>query len=133
MYVGNEKLKPDMDLLAFLENAEQPLLIMSLKTSLRERAGQTMRWKLLLDVARECPTLREKYGLNYHGHGRIFFVLLTTNFYKEMFTSQQMANFRFFDSVYVARMLNKKELSILKEKSFVKRLSKIIDDINAFF
>lgn len=47
--VGEETQKPDVDLVIYRLDSKQNLvscLILSLKTSLRERAGQTYKWKL---------------------------------------------------------------------------------------
>jgi len=62
--VGDDVQKPDIDL--FICHREQPLqfplLIYSMKTSLRARAGQTYRWKLLVDIASSdtCSAIKER-------------------------------------------------------------------------
>ena len=48
IHIGEETQKPDCDLLIY---NEEKRIIISLKTSLRERAGQTYKWKLLLEIA----------------------------------------------------------------------------------
>jgi len=124
--VGSEILKPDMDLLIFSEREDTPLLICSLKTSLRERAGQTHRWKMVLDIALKCKELKEKYALNYEVKRDIKFVFITTNFYNEIYQPQQRAMFRFFDFVYLAR----DDIDVIPP---VKRLSCIVDDLKEIY
>lgn len=67
--VGDDVQKPDIDLLIYYHpDAEKyPVIIYSIKTSLRERAGQTYRWKLLMDIvsSNDCKTIKEKYSLTY--------------------------------------------------------------------
>ena len=50
IFVGDETQKPDMDIIFYRarNNILEGCIIVSLKTSLRERAGQTYKWKLLL-------------------------------------------------------------------------------------
>ncbi|BCX15726.1 MAG: hypothetical protein KatS3mg097_618 [Candidatus Parcubacteria bacterium] len=124
--IGNEILKPDMDLMAFSEKPDKPIIIFSLKTSLRERAGQSHRWKLILDIAQYCDFLKEKYNINYKPEKEIKFGFITTNFYKELLEPQYRATITFFDYVYIAR----KTEHILPH---VKRLSEIINDLNKIF
>lgn len=101
---GGETLKPDLDLLAYTETSDVAA-IYSLKTSLRERAGQTQRWKLLLDIATapDCDSIKQKYALNYDGSRRFKMGLITTNFYDEIMAPQQRGLLRFFDYVYLTR------------------------------
>jgi type II restriction enzyme len=67
--VGDDVQKPDIDLLIYhyLKPEKYPVIIYSIKTSLRERAGQTYRWKLLMDIvsSNDCKTIKEKYSLTY--------------------------------------------------------------------
>ena len=102
--VGGEELKPDMDLMAYAEDAEKAA-IYSLKTSLRERAGQTHRWKLLMDIAAapDAESLRKKYGLHSAGGGKFLMNLITTNFYDEITAPQQRGLLQFFDRVYLTK------------------------------
>jgi len=102
--IGDETLKPDLDLLAYTE-ASDVAAIYSLKTSLRERAGQTQRWKLLLDIATapDCDSIKAKYKLNYNGKRRFVMGLITTNFYDEIMAPQQRGLLRFFDYVYLTK------------------------------
>lgn len=64
--VDNETQKPDMDLAIYSLNENNSLkncIILSLKTSLRERAGQTYKWKLLMEIANSDSTIKEKYNI----------------------------------------------------------------------
>ncbi|MCS3613389.1 BsaWI family type II restriction enzyme [Salinibacter ruber] len=62
-YQGIE-LKPDLDIVLYRPDADDPIYIFSCKTSFRERLGQTGMWKLFYEVARhscsdpECPSHR---------------------------------------------------------------------------
>lgn len=52
--VDGETQKPDVDIIIYTlkENKDvKRCIILSLKTSLRERAGQTYKWKLLMEIA----------------------------------------------------------------------------------
>jgi len=104
IHIGDETLKPDLDLLAYTE-ASDVAAIYSLKTSLRERAGQTQRWKLLLDIATaaDCDSIKQKYGLNYASKRKFEMGLITTNFYDEIMAPQQRGLLRFFDYVYLTK------------------------------
>lgn len=65
--------KPDCDLIIYAykpsEDGEEQLkkcIILSLKTSMRERAAQTYKWKLLLEIANDQHSaVREKYDISY--------------------------------------------------------------------
>ena len=62
--VGNETQKPDVDLVIYTkkeDNTVKRCIILSLKTSLRERAGQTYKWKLLMEIATTENPIKEKY------------------------------------------------------------------------
>ncbi len=104
--VGPEKIKPDVDLLIYSDaNHAAPVCIYSLKTSLRERAGQTHRWKVLLDIvtAENCRSIKEKYDLKYAGGANFLMSMITTNFYDEVTSPQQKGLLRFFDYVYLTK------------------------------
>lgn len=65
--VDNETQKPDMDIALYSLNKDNSLkkcIILSLKTSLRERAGQTYKWKLLMEIANSDSTIKEKYNIS---------------------------------------------------------------------
>ena len=101
--VGNERQKPDCDLIVY--NAKtQKILILSVKTSLRERAGQSYRWKLLLDIANaQNDELRKKYNISYHGSQKLYVGFATTNFYNEINLPQQRGMLKFFDASFIAK------------------------------
>ncbi|PKQ66024.1 BsaWI family type II restriction enzyme [Raineya orbicola] len=105
--VGNDWQKPDVDLMIYhnkrLEKA--PILIFSMKTSLRERAGQTYKWKLLMDIAtsKDCMQIKRKYGLNFELKTDFRVGFITTNFYNEIMQPQQVGMLNFFDFVYLTK------------------------------
>ncbi len=101
--VGDEEQKPDMDLMVFSERDVKPVIIYSCKTSLRERAGQTYRWKLLVEVSQHCPTLVEKYGIEYSPKRKVLVGLITADFYGELRSPQQRGALKFFDFTYVGK------------------------------
>ena len=122
--VGPEKIKPDIDLLVYSEtNYNAPVCIYSLKTSLRERAGQTHRWKILLDIvtAENCRSIKQKYDLQYSGRTNFMMAMVTTNFYDEITNPQQRGLLRFFDYVYLTKPGNFEQP--------VARFSGIADDL----
>jgi type II restriction enzyme len=78
-----ERQKPDCDLIIYsygknleedkcrgttnIQESYPKCIILSLKTSLRERAAQTYKWKLLLEIASDSGSkIREKYGITYN-------------------------------------------------------------------
>jgi type II restriction enzyme len=123
--VADETQKPDIDLIAFSEEKNKPIVIYSCKTSLRERAGQTHRWKLLLDITQHCPILVEKYQLKYSKNREILTGFITADFYNEIMQPQQRGILEFFDFSYVA-----KDIQVSPP---IKNLSKIIEDLNNLF
>ncbi len=128
IHVGPEKIKPDVDLLIYSEaDVNAPICIYSLKTSLRERAGQTHRWKVLLDIvtAENCHSIKQKYDLKYDGSTNFLMAMITTNFYDEIMNPQQKGLLRFFDYVYLT-----------KPGDFaapVMRFSRIVRDLEAIY
>jgi len=127
--VGNDTQKPDIDLLVYHhKNPDKyPVLIYSIKTSLRERAGQTYRWKLLMDIAtsRDCESIKNKYNLKYESAGKFMVGFITTNFYEEIMNPQQQGMLRFFDFVYITKVGNWEEP--------VRNFSNIINDLNSIY
>lgn len=119
--VDNEVQKPDIDLIVF---NEKKLIVYSCKTSLRERAGQTYKWKLLMDITQHCPKLVKKYNLKYSKEKEILTGFITPNFYNEINNPQQRGMLKFFDFAYIGKKI---------ESDFIKPLSKIIDDLNSIF
>lgn len=136
--VGSEEQKPDMDLLIYSDSPQKPIVIYSCKTSLRERAGQTYRWKLLLEfVTSSCPYIVNKEGqpnpecpINRFKIERtpkrpIKVGFITPNFYEEINNPQQRGMYGFFDFVYLA--------SDRPVQSPVTNLSRIISDLKSLY
>ncbi|MBI1806579.1 MAG: hypothetical protein HYR76_05955 [Ignavibacteria bacterium] len=105
--VGKDIQKPDIDLLIYSKahTLEKPVIIYSMKTSLRERVGQTYKWKLLMDIATadDCQSIKTKYELSYQAQVNFKVGFITTNFYKEITNPQQQGMLRFFDFVYITK------------------------------
>jgi type II restriction enzyme len=127
--VGDDVQKPDIDLLIYSKSAtlEKPIIIYSMKTSLRERAGQTYKWKLLMDIATatDCQSIKAKYELFYEVQVNFKVGLITTNFYEEINNPQQVGMLRFFDFVYITKAG--------KWGNRVRNLSRIIQDLNQIY
>ena len=124
--VGDYVQKPDIDLLIYhyQKPEKYPVIIYSIKTSLRERAGQTYRLKLLMDIVSsdDCKTVKNKYGLTYKTMDNFKVGFITTNFYNEITNPQQKGMLKFFDFVYIFKSGD-------WEKP-VYKFSKILDDLN---
>ena len=131
--VGEDEQKPDSDVLVYSLDDTSPIINYSCKTSCRERAGQTYKWKLLSDLAtcncdhiednENCPV--KKYRLDYQPRRKIYCCFITADFYNELNNPQIAAMFNFFDYSYIA-----KETS---PSTRIKTLSNIINDINNIF
>ncbi len=81
IHVAGETQNPDCDLV-IVHRETKKMMILSLKTSLRERAGQTYKWKLLLEIAHSTDkALKNKYGISYHGGEMPLICFATVNFY----------------------------------------------------
>lgn len=126
--VQGEIQKPDIDLMIFKASdlIRNPILIFSLKTSLRERAGQTYKWKLLVDIASspDCQSIREKYQLQYQTETNIRIGFITADFYEETYQPQQQGVLKFFDYAYVTKS---------EVPDSVKPFSSIIADLNKLY
>lgn len=127
---GGEAQRPDVDILISMEPETAPIMICNCKTSLRERAGQTYRWKLLMDMAMcrcehdlSCPM--NKYNLKYEPGREILVTLITGDFYDERHSAQQRGMFTFFDNVFVSQTI--------EEFANVQRLSKIVTTLNKIY
>lgn len=127
--VGDDVQKPDIDLLIYhyQKPEKYPVIIYSIKTSLRERAGQTYRWKLLMDIvsSNDCKTIKEKYSLTYKAMDNFKVGFITTNFYNEITNPQQKGMLKFFDFVYITKPG--------KWEKPVCEFSKILDDLNTVY
>ena len=122
--VGNETQKPDCDLVIYSINKDDTLkkcIILSLKTSLRERAGQTYKWKLLMEIATSAKALREKYEIIYETKIMPLICFATVNFYNEINNPQQRGIFKFFDKTFIARNI---------DSDFICKLSTLPDFVN---
>lgn len=123
--VGEETQKPDVDLVIYSLNSNNDLnkcLILSLKTSLRERAGQTYKWKLLMEIAKEESKLKDKYDISYNPPVLPLVCFATVNFYNEINNPQNRGMFKFFDCAFIGKNI--------KTKDFIKPLSYIIEYVN---
>lgn len=133
--VGGETQKPDMDILIYQNRLKTPLIVCSCKTSLRERAGQTYKWKLLLDLATanpkhlksspDCPI--NKYKIIYQSGRKVYVVMITADLYNEVNQPQQRGMFAFFDKAFVADKGRSKFLAN------VQPMSKIIPYLNSIY
>ena len=97
-------------------------LILSLKTSLRERAGQTYKWKLLMGIAKEESKLKDKYDISYNPPVLPLVCFATVNFYNEINNPQNRGMFKFFDCAFIGKNI--------ETKDFIKPLSYIIEYVN---
>lgn len=124
IYVDGETQKPDCDLIIFTkkENGDvNKCMILSLKTSLRERAGQTYKWKLLMEIASSENSIKEKYNISYHPERMPLVCFATVNFYDEINKPQHKGMFKFFDKSFIAKPIN---------KDFISPLSSLVDFVN---
>ena len=71
------------------------ILILSLKTSLKERVGQTYKWKLLLEIATSENEIKNKYNISYNGNIMPLVGFITVNFYNEVNQPQHRGMFKF--------------------------------------
>ena len=121
IYVGGQQQKPDMDIvfysLAPKSSTIDKCAIVSLKTSLRERAGQTYKWKLLLEIATTDNTIRDKYQIRFDAQKMPLVCFATVNFYNEINQPQHRGMFQFFDASFIGKRVS---------SEFVKPLSYII-------
>ncbi|MCL2223858.1 MAG: BsaWI family type II restriction enzyme [Defluviitaleaceae bacterium] len=122
--VDGESQKPDMDLVFYtLNKNEHPenMMIVSLKTSLREQAGQTYKWKLLLEIATTENPIRDKYNITYPLGKTPLVCFATVNFYDEINNPQHRGMFKFFDKSFIGKPI---------DADFIDNLSTLIDYAN---
>jgi type II restriction enzyme len=121
--VDGESQKPDMDLVFYTGEREKPqsMMIVSLKTSLRERAGQTYKWKLLLEIATTENKIRDKYNIEYPLGKTPLVCFATVNFYDEINNPQHRGMFKFFDKSFIGKPT---------EVDFIDSLSTFVDYVN---
>lgn len=127
--VGEEIQKPDCDIVIYKLDENGDLvscIILSLKTSLRERAGQTYKWKLLMEIAiDDSNKIKDKYELKYDPKIKPYVGFVTVNFYNEINNPQQRGMFKFFDKAFIAKKLD--------SYNFISPLSSIVDFLNKDF
>ena len=133
IYVDGDKLMPDSDVIVYSRaNDNSPIIVFSCKTSFRERAGQTYKWKLMCDLATctcqhrktelDCPISR--YNITYTPTRSIKICFVTTDFYNEISNPQIISMFRFFDRSYIAKDIT---------NATIDTLDLVIDYINSVF
>jgi len=122
--VDGETQKPDMDLAFYTLDKDKELktlMITSLKTSLRERAGQTYKWKLLLEIATTNNSIKDKYNITYPLQKTPLVCFATVNFYNEINNPQHRGMFKFFDKSFIGKPI---------KSDFIDNLSALIDYVN---
>jgi len=122
--VDGETQKPDCDLIIYSINEEKSLkkcIILSLKTSLRERAGQTYKWKLLMEIANLDNPIKERYNIVYNSPVIPLICFATINFYDEINQPQQRGMFKFFDKSFIAKNI---------DADFISRMSNLPNYVN---
>lgn len=127
--IGGETQKPDCDLVIYSLNDNHELvncLILSLKTSLRERAAQTYKWKLLMEIATsDHCSVKDKYDISYSAKNLPKICFATINFYDEINNPQQRGMLKFFDKVFIAKNIKNGSLA-----SFIEPMSNLINFVN---
>ncbi|RDU52144.1 hypothetical protein CQA49_08225 [Helicobacter sp. MIT 00-7814] len=119
--IDDEGQKPDVDLVIYSLDSNNNLnkcIILSLKTSLRERAGQTYKWKLLMEIANSQSDIKEKYNIYYNPPIMPLVCFATVNFYDEINNPQHRGMFKFFDCAFIGKNI--------KTDNFIKPLSYLI-------
>ena len=122
--VDGEAQKPDCDLVIYSLNEDDTLkkcMILSLKTSLRERAGQTYKWKLLMEIATSDNPIKEKYHIDYNPEKMPLVAFATVNFYNEINNPQHRGMFKFFDKSFIAKNV---------DADFIARMSTLPNYVN---
>lgn len=123
IYVGSDTQKPDMDIAIYsiLNDVLHKCFILSLKTSLRERAGQTYKWKLLLEIATSDCSIKDKYNIRYENDTMPLVGFATVNFYNEINNPQHRGMFQFFDKAFIGKPI---------ESNFIDNLSQLPHFVN---
>lgn len=125
IHVDGETQKPDMDIIIYSKNESNELkrcMIISLKTSLRERAGQTYKWKLLLEIATGSSEIKKKYNIRYDASKMPLVCFATVNFYNEINNPQHKGMFKFFDNSFIGKPI---------KADFISNLSSIVEYANS--
>ena len=122
--VDGETQKPDCDLVIFSLNEDSTMnkcMILSLKTSLRERAGQTYKWKLLMEIATTDNPMKEKYKIQYNPEKIPLIAFATVNFYDQINKPQFRGMLKFFDKSFIADKI---------DSDFIVRMSVLPNYVN---
>lgn len=126
--IGGETQKPDCDLIIYSlkeDNKLDQCIILSLKTSLRERAAQTYKWKLLMEIAtsNDC-SVQDKYDISYNVDNLPKICFATINFYDEINNPQQRGMLKFFDKAFIAKNIT------VNLPDFIAPMSDLISFVN---
>jgi len=116
--VDGQTQKPDVDLIIYTKKENNEInkcIILSLKTSLRERAGQTYKWKLLMEIASSENSIKNKYNIFYNPEKIPLVCFATVNFYNEINNPQHRGMFKFFDKSFIAKPTKKEFISPLSD------------------
>ena len=122
--VDGESQRPDMDLVFYTieDNSDiKNMIMLSLKTSLRERANQTYKWKLLLEIATTENPIKDKYNIEYPLDKMPLVCFATVNFYDEINNPQHRGMFKFFDKSFIGKPI---------DTDFIDNLSVLIAYVN---
>ena len=112
--IDGETQKPDCDLLIY-NNSISKFIIFSLKTSLRERMGQTYKWKLLLEIATSENSIKEKFKIVYKDNKKPLIYFATVNFYDEINNPQIRGALKFFDKAFIAKPIQSEFIANLSD------------------
>ncbi len=125
--IGKDTQRLDIDLAiySFKENLElNKCIILSLKTSLRERADRIQEWKLLMEIAMSDCKVRDKYEISYDPPTIPLICFVTVNFYNEINNPQHRGMFKFFDRAFIGKPIDP------QVTDFIYPLSNLIDFAN---
>lgn len=134
-----DQQKPDCDLVIYSDQinngySSPQCIILSLKTSLRERAAQTYKWKLLLEIASDPQnSIKTKYNISYDALEMPLICFVTVNFYNEINNPQQRGMLKFFDRAFLAKNIEQISIEsdkIVTESNFIYPLSNLVNFIN---
>jgi type II restriction enzyme len=123
--IEDETQKPDMDLIIYstAQGGEiDKFAVVSAKTSLRERAGQTYKWKLLMEIACTDNPIKDKYKIKYGAKVMPLVCFVTVNFYNEINNPQHRGMFKFFDRAFIGKKV---------DASFIQNMSTMVEYMNS--
>lgn len=125
--VGEDTQGLDIDLAIYSLKEESELnkcIILSLKTSLRERVDRIQEWKLLMEIAMSDCEVRDKYEISYDPPTVPLICFVTVNFYNEINNPQHRGMFKFFDRAFIGKPIDP------QVTDFISPLSNLIDFAN---